>query len=102
MLAAGALGLGTGASLGAANAITQNNARENKQLQNIYTIPDPDARVKAFDNYTSNPDAAMRGLGNTSNILGHTALAAGGGALGGGLLGYKGNQLVQRYKNVAS
>jgi hypothetical protein len=102
VLAAGALGLGTGASLGAANAITQNNARENKQLQNIYTIPDPDARVKAFDDYTSNPDAAMRGLGNTSNILGHTALAAGGGALGGGLLGYKGNQLVQRYKNVAS
>ena len=98
LIAGVGLGLGTGATLGAANAIQQNQRRNNNAFNNIYAIPDPNQRVQAFDSYTSNPDAGMRTLGDTSNILGKTALGAGAGALGGGLLLGGAEHIARKYK----
>lgn len=92
-------GTGIGAVAGINQGINAVIESDQNQLNQIQSNPDPYARKQQWDIYDSDISRAGRALGNTTNTVGQTALNAGLGAAGVGLLGGAGLTAYTNIKN---
>lgn len=91
----GVAGGGAGLLYGASKGLTDNKEQGDRRLLNVQTIQDPYLRIRQQEIYDSTPSKVGRAVGDTTNLVGNTALGTGVGAglgaaaIGGAVLGGK-------------